>query len=402
MKVSIIGSGDVGSQAAIEIAGRQIADEVVLLDIIDGLPQGRALDIQQYCPTIDSETRIIGTNSYSDIRKSDVVVITSGVARKPGVASRDDLLETNKKIIASVSKSVANYSPDAVIIVVTNPVDIMSYIALKASGFEKNKVIGISGVLDSSRLVTMIAEKAGCRFADIDAMVIGMHGNYMVPLLSRAKIKGRSVTEFITGADCDEIKEKLKNASKEIITRTNRSTFSAPGGSIAKMVETVLNDSREILPCSSYLEGEYSLSDVYIGVPVVLGRNGVENIIEFDLKDDEKEMFLKGAEKIKETTEKINGEGKSDSNSVAIAHPAMADKKEEEGISQNFSKDKSDESGNKSNEENKNQNTDEQGEDAIAKIEEDLSKLEDEINSDKKSPDTAEKKDTREDKGKTD
>ncbi|NOX71721.1 MAG: malate dehydrogenase [Candidatus Micrarchaeota archaeon] len=304
MKVSIIGAGDVGAQTANEIAGRQIADEVVLVDIVDGLPQGRALDIQQYCPTIDSETKVFGSNSYADTRGSDVVVIVAGSPRKPGM-TRDDLLGINKKIVESVTKSVANYSPNAVLLVVTNPVDAMTYAAWKASGFESKRVLGMAGVLDTARLKTLIAEKAGCLFGDIEAMVIGAHGDDMVPMMSHAKIKNRSVTEFLTKNEIDEIIKKTQLASQKIIELTKRSTSFAPAGSIAKMVEAILNDSRDIMPCSAYLEGEYGYKDVYIGVPAVLGKDGVESVIEYELDENEKVMFERSVTHAKENIAKL-------------------------------------------------------------------------------------------------
>jgi len=307
MKVSIIGSGDVGSHAAHEIAGRQIADEIVLLDIVDGLPQGRALDIRHYCPTIESETRIIGTNSYLDTKNSDIVIIAAGVARKTGSGSRDDLLEHNKNIVRAVTESIANYSPDALIIVVTNPVDVMTYLAYKVSGFEKNRVFGMGGVLDTARLKCLIADKAECSLNDVETIVMGSHGEGMVPVFSKTKIRHRLVSEFLTGKDMDEIVLKTQLAGKQIVDMTGKSSFFAPGGAIARMVEIIINDTREILPCSAYLEGEYGLNNIYIGVPIVLGRNGVENIIEFDLDGNEKSMFDKCAEGIKSNIVKLSG-----------------------------------------------------------------------------------------------
>ncbi len=353
MKVSIIGAGDVGSQAANEIAGRQIADRVVLVDIVSGLPQGRAMDIQQYCPTIDSETIIVGTNSYADTRNSDIVVIVAGSPRKPGM-TRDDLLNVNKKIVSSVAKSVAAYSPNAVLLVVTNPVDAMAYVAWKSSGFERKRVIGMAGVLDTARLKTFIAEKVDCRFGDIETMVIGAHGDDMVPLISRTKIKNRSVTEFLTSQDIEEIIKKTQFASKKIIELTNRSTIFAPGGAIAKMVEIILNDTREIVPCSVYLDGEYGVSGIFIGVPAVLGSGGVESVIELDLDEREKEMFMRSAEHAKENIQKLNATPPSPSEETP----------------------KQEKTENPAEEKDQNANMEE----AITKIEKDLNKLEKHLN----------------------
>ncbi len=330
MKVSIIGSGDVGSHAAHEIAGRQIADEIVLLDIVDGLPQGRALDIRQYCPTIESETMIIGTNSYADTKNSDIVIIAAGTARKTGMDSRDDLLETNKNIVRSITESVVNYSPDALILVVTNPVDIMTYVAYKVSGFEKNRIFGMAGVLDAARLKCFIADKADCSLNDIETIVMGFHGEWMVPVFSKTKIRHRSVSEFLTGKDMEEITIKTRQAGRNLIELTGKSGYFAPGGAIAKMVEIIINDTREILPCSAYLEGEYGLSGLYIGVPVVLGRNGIENIIEFDLDKKERAMFDKCAETIKVNLRKISGSPENETESSAeIEEGIKADKASE-------------------------------------------------------------------------
>ncbi|MBN2101499.1 MAG: malate dehydrogenase [Candidatus Aenigmarchaeota archaeon] len=309
MKISIIGSGDVGSHAAHEIAGRQIADEIVLLDIVDGLPQGRALDIRNYCPTIESETMMIGTNSYSDTKNSDIVVIVAGNARKAGMGSRDELLETNKNIVRSVTESVVNYSPNALIMVVTNPVDVMTYVAYKVSGFEKNRVFGMAGVLDTARLKCFIADKADCSLRDIETIVMGSHGEGMVPVFSKTKIRHRSVSEFLTGKDMEEVTTKTRQAGKNIVELTGKSGLFAPGGAIAKMIEIIINDTREILPCSAYLEGEYGLTDICICVPVVLGRNGIENIVEFELDEKERAMFDKCAEGIKASIRKLTGPG---------------------------------------------------------------------------------------------
>ncbi len=303
-KVSIIGAGNVGATTAQLIAYAGFAD-VVLFDIAEGMPQGKALDISEACPLWNSSVSVTGTNTYADTANSDVIVITAGFPRKPGM-SRDDLLHANAEVIKNVTLETSKLSPESVIIVVTNPMDVMAQTAWKISGFSAKKIIGMGGVLDSARLRTFISMELGVSPEDIETIVLGGHGDQMVPLPRFTTVKGIPITELLDSNRIDEIMHRTKNGGAEIVSllRTG-SAFYAPAAASCQMVKSIILDEKRTLPCSSYLDGEYSISDIFVGVPVVLGHGGVERIIEFELRDEERKQLIKSALAVKTLVEKI-------------------------------------------------------------------------------------------------
>ncbi len=306
-KVSVIGSGFVGSTTANLLAEKGLCD-IVLLDVIEGVPLGKALDIQESSSIIGFESKVVGTNNYTDTKNSDIVVITAGVARKPGM-SRDDLIGINAKIMHSVVKEVKKHSPDAILIVVSNPLDAMVYIAKKVSNFPKNKVIGMAGVLDSARFKSFISMETGFASKNINAMVLGGHGDDMVPLSRYANIEGVPISELLSDEKIKQIELRTRKGGAEIVELLKTgSAYFAPAASIVLMVESIILDRKMILPVAAWLEGEYGFNDMFMGVPVVLGRNGVEKIIELTLLDSEKQALDKTAKNVIElsaTAEKI-------------------------------------------------------------------------------------------------
>ncbi len=286
-KVSIIGAGHVGATAGLYLLEKRIAD-VVLVDIVEGMPQGKALDLSHAAPLRKYLNTIMGTNNYEDITDSDVVVITAGLPRKPGM-SRSDLLGINAKIVGGVAEQVKTYAPDAVVIVVTNPLDVMCHVVKEATGFPKNRVMGMAGVLDSTRFRLFIAQELGVHLSDVVALVLGGHGDDMVPLPRYTSISGIPITELLSEETIERLVARTRTGGGEIVGLLKEgSAFYAPASSITEMAEAVLLNIRRILPVSAYLEGEYDLKDVYLGVPAVLGGNGVEKIIELSLTYDEK------------------------------------------------------------------------------------------------------------------
>ncbi len=285
-KVSVIGSGNVGATTALMIAEKELAD-VVLVDIIEGVPQGKGLDMAESAPIDGFDSKVYGTNDYAEIRGSDIVVVTAGLPRKPGM-SRLDLLQKNADIIKEISQNIAKYAPASVIIMVTNPVDIMTYHAWKTTGFPKNRVVGQAGVLDSARFATFIAMELDISVEDISAMVLGGHGDEMVPLPRYTTVSGIPITELLSTEIIEKLIERTRKGGAEIVDLLKTgSAFYAPASAITQMVETILKDKKRILPCSAYLNGEYGIYDVYVGVPVKLGINGVEEIIELKLTSSE-------------------------------------------------------------------------------------------------------------------
>ncbi|MBI4823035.1 MAG: malate dehydrogenase [Nitrospirae bacterium] len=304
-KVSIIGCGNVGTTTAGFIAQAGISD-VVLFDILEGMPQGKALDLSEACPLWGSASSIKGTNNYQDTKDSDIVVITAGLARKPGM-SRDDLLFANAKIIKEVAVRVSRLSPEAVIIAVTNPMDAMAYLAWKTSGFPHKRVIGMGGVLDSSRLRTFTAWNLGVSPSDIEAMVIGSHGDEMLPLMRFTTLKGVPVTELIKRSEIDAIKERTKKAGAEIVGLLKiGSAYYSPAQSAFEMIKAILLDEKRLLPCSCYLNGEYGVRGIYVGVPAIIGKEGVEKVIELKLDDPEIEEFKSSIASVRAMIEKLN------------------------------------------------------------------------------------------------
>jgi malate dehydrogenase len=305
-KVSIIGAGFVGSTTAHWLASKEIGD-IVLLDIVEGVPQGKGLDLMESSPIEGFDSNIFGTNDYADTAGSNVVVITSGAPRKPGM-SRDDVLPINVDITRSCVQNVIKHSPDTIIILVNNPLDAMAYLAKQESGFPKNRVFGQAGVLDSARYRTFIAMEAGVSVADVQAMLLGGHGDEMVPLPRFSTIAGIPVSEFIAPDKLEAIVNRARKGGGEIVSLLKSgSAYYAPAAATAQMVESVLKDKKRVLPCSAYLEGEYGQNDIYFGVPVVLGSNGVERIIELPLNDEEKGLVEQSATAVQNTIATLKG-----------------------------------------------------------------------------------------------
>ncbi len=305
MKVSVVGAGHVGATVARNVAELEVAKEVFLVDIIDGLPQGKALDLWESAPIRGFDSNLIGTNDYKDTKDSDVVIITAGVPRKPGM-SRDDLLMTNYNIVKSVTEGVVKNSPNTIIIVVSNPLDVMAYTAMKVSGFESHRVVGMAGVLDTARYRSFIALEANVSVKDIQAMVLGGHGDDMVPLPHFTTISGIPVSHFISKEKLDAIIQRTRDGGGEIVSYLKTgSAYYAPGAAIAQMVEAIAKDSNRILPCSAWLTGQFGIKDTFVGVPVKLGRKGIEEIIELPLTEEELAALKISADHVKENIDKL-------------------------------------------------------------------------------------------------
>ena len=299
-KISVIGAGNVGATVANKVAEMEIGD-VVMVDIIDGLPQGKGLDMLESAPIGGFDSNIVGSMGYDETAHSDVVVVTSGVARKPGM-SREDLLETNKKIIESVVGQVVSKSPNAILIMVANPLDTMTYLALKRSGFPRNRVMGMAGILDTARFKAFISMELDVSVEDIQTVILGGHGDEMVPLPRYTTVSGIPILQLLPEETIERLVERTRKGGGEIVSLLKTgSAYYAPGAAAAQMVEAVLKDKKRILPCCAYLEGEYGLSDICFGVPVKLGANGVEEIIELELTADEKELVSTSAESVKKS-----------------------------------------------------------------------------------------------------
>ena len=288
MKVTVVGAGNVGATCADVLAVRNFVDEIVILDIKEGVAEGKALDIWQTAPIRGFNTRLTGsTNDYSKTAGSDVVVVTSGVPRKPGM-TREELIGVNAGIVKSVTEQVVKYSPDAKIIIVSNPLDVMTYCAFLAAGVPSNRVMGMAGVLDTARYRAFLATEIGCSPMDIQALLLGGHGDTMVPLPKYTTVQGIPVTQFVKPERLDEIVERTKVGGGELVKLLGTSAWYAPGAAAASMVEAILLDQKKVVPVCAWLTGEYGLKDIYLGVPVVLGRNGIEKVIELDLDEKEK------------------------------------------------------------------------------------------------------------------
>lgn len=301
-KISVIGAGFVGSTAAHWIAAKELGD-VVLVDIPDkaGMAKGKALDLMQCGPIEDFDVNVTGTSDYADTANSDVVVVTSGAPRKPGM-SREDLIKINANITRDCVSNVAEHSPNAIIIMVNNPLDAMTYLAKQVSGFPKNRVLGQAGILDTARYRTFIAMETGISVEDIQAMLMGGHGDEMVPLPRFTTVSGIPITEFISAEQLEAIVDRARKGGGEIVQLLQTgSAYFAPSSATVQMVEAILRDKKRLLPCAAYLEGEYGLNDMYFGVPVVLGAGGVERIVELPLNDDEQALLQKSAAAVKST-----------------------------------------------------------------------------------------------------
>jgi malate dehydrogenase len=299
-KITVVGAGNVGATTAQRVAEKELARIVVMVDVAEGIPQGKALDQWQSAPIEGFDSRVIGTNGYEETKDSDVVIITAGIARKPGM-SRDDLLNTNAGIVKSVSEQIAKTSPKAIIIVVSNPLDVMCYVAMKASGFPRERVIGMAGVLDTARYRAFLAEALDVSVRDIQAMVLGGHGDTMVPLISYTSVSGIPITQLMDRPTLDAIVDRTRNGGAEIVKHLKTgSAYYAPSAGAVQMTEAIVNDQRRILPCAAWLQGEYGMSGLFLGVPCKLGRNGLEKVIEVELTPDEKASLQKSADAVRE------------------------------------------------------------------------------------------------------
>jgi malate dehydrogenase len=300
MKVTIIGAGNVGASTAYALAQKGIARDIVLTDILEGVPQGKALDMYQSGAVEGYDTRILGTNSYADTKNSDVIVMTAGKPRKPGM-SREDLLAVNIEIVKDCVGQAAKQSPNAFMIVVSNPLDAMCYGALKISGFKPNRVCGMAGILDTARFKAFIAMELGVSMRDMSAIVLGGHGDTMVPCPRLASVGGVPLPSLVSKERIDAMVERTRNGGAEIVKLLGTSAWYAPAAAAVEMVESYVLDQKRVLPCAGWLQGEYGMRDVYMGVPCVIGRGGVEKIIEIPLNDAEKAAFKASADKVRAT-----------------------------------------------------------------------------------------------------
>ncbi|MFL2784191.1 MAG: malate dehydrogenase [Dehalococcoidia bacterium] len=298
-KVTVVGAGNVGATTAQRIFDKGYAD-VVLVDIVEGLPQGKALDMLESGPISGSDSQITGTNTYEETTDSDVVVVTSGIARKPGM-SRDDLLLTNMNIISSVISETSKFSPNSIHVIVTNPLDAMAQRSLEISGFPSERVVGMAGILDTARYRTFLAQELNVSVNSVSAYVLGGHGDTMVPVIGTTSVAGTPITDLIEKDRLEEIVQRARDGGAEIIGHLKTgSAFYAPSASIVQMVESILFDKKEILPCTAYLQGQYGINDLYVGVPVKLGAAGVEEIIELNLSDSERSALKESADAVQE------------------------------------------------------------------------------------------------------
>ncbi|MCZ6759464.1 MAG: malate dehydrogenase [Gemmatimonadetes bacterium] len=305
-KITVVGAGNVGATLAQRIAEKELAREVVLVDIVEGIPQGKGLDQWQSSPIEGFDTRIVGANDYGPSAGSDIFVVTAGIARKPGM-SRDDLVKTNTEIVKSVSQQIRDCSPDSTVIVVSNPLDVMCWVTKKVTGFPRERVIGMAGVLDTARYRSFLALEIGVSVEDIQAMVLGGHGDSMVPLVSYTTVSGIPVTQLINRKRLDEIVERTRKGGAEIVGHLKTgSAYYAPSAAAVQMVESIVRDKKRILPCAAWLEGEYGLRGLYLGVPCKLGSGGLEQIIEVELSSKEQVALNKSAEQVRATMESVS------------------------------------------------------------------------------------------------
>jgi malate dehydrogenase len=299
-KITVVGAGNVGATTAQRVAEKELAGTIVVVDVVEGIPQGKGLDQWQSAPIEGFDSRIIGTNGYDETADSDIVIITAGIARKPGM-SRDDLLNTNAGIVKQVSEQVKQTSPKAIVIVVSNPLDVMCYVAKEVTGFPRQRVLGMAGVLDTARYRGFLAEALDVSVRDIQAMVLGGHGDTMVPLISYTSVSGIPVTQLMDRATLDAIVDRTRNGGAEIVKHLKTgSAYYAPSAGAVQMAEAIVHNQRRILPCAAWLDGEYGMQGLFLGVPCKLGRNGLEKIIEVELTADERAALAKSAEAVRE------------------------------------------------------------------------------------------------------
>ena len=305
MKITVIGAGNVGATTAQRLVDKQLANEVVLVDVIEGLPQGKALDMLEATPVEKTDVKVVGSNGYAESANSDIVVITAGIARKPGM-SRDDLMNTNSGIVKSCTAAAIAVSPRAILIVVSNPLDVMAYVAMHVSGFERHRVIGMAGVLDAARFRTFIAAELNVSVEDVNAFVLGGHGDSMVPLPRFSTVAGIPITELMNQQAIDRLVKRTRDGGIEIVNYLKTgSAYYAPSSSAVAMVESIVRDKKRILPCAAWLQGEYGLRDTFAGVPVKLGKKGMEEIIQIRLNADEQAALAKSAEEVKGSIAKL-------------------------------------------------------------------------------------------------
>jgi len=300
-RITVVGAGNVGATAAQGLARRELARVVVLVDVVEGVPQGKGLDQWESAPIEGFDTRVIGTNGYDETAGSDIVIITAGIARKPGM-SREDLLKTNAGIVRDVSEHVKRSSPDAIVIVVSNPLDVMAYVAKETTGFPRERVIGMAGVLDTARYRSFIAQELDVSVEDIQALVLGGHGDTMVPLASYASVSGIPLTQLLAKDRIDALVERARTGGAEIVGLLKTgSAYYAPAAATVQMAEAMARDKKRVLPCSAWLEGEYGMRGLFLGVPCKLGRRGLEGVLEVELTADEKAALERSADAVRET-----------------------------------------------------------------------------------------------------
>ena len=305
MKITVVGAGNVGASAAQRIAEKELANEVVLVDVIEGLPQGKGLDMYESAPVEGFDSHVIGTNSYDGTANSDIVLITAGIARKPGM-SRDDLQATNAGIVKSCTEQAVAKSPQAILVIVSNPLDVMTYVAMKVSGFERHRVMGMAGVLDSARFRSFIAMEMNVSVEDVSAFVLGGHGDSMVPLPRYSTVAGIPLPDLLDKATIDRLVKRTRDGGAEIVNYLKTgSAYYAPSSSAVQMIEAIVRDKKRILPCCAWLQGEYNLKDVYCGVPVKLGKKGIEEIIQIKLTAEEQAELNKSAADVRASIGKL-------------------------------------------------------------------------------------------------
>ena len=303
-KVSIVGAGSTGATTAHWLAEREIAD-IVLVDVVEGMPQGKALDLQQAMPVIGKDVTIVGTNEYDATAGSDIVVITAGIPRKPGM-SRDDLLTTNAKIVREATEKSLQHSPEAILVMLTNPLDVMSYLAMKVAGLSRGRIVGQAGILDSARMRAFVAMETGVSVENIHCYVLGGHGDDMVPLTRHSNIAGVALDQYLPADKLDAIVQRTRKGGGEIVSLLKTgSAYYAPSIAITQMVDAILKDKHLVVPASAYMQGEYGLNDIFFGAPVQLGRSGVERVIEYELSDEEKAALEKSAHSVQSTIEAL-------------------------------------------------------------------------------------------------
>ena len=304
-KITVVGAGNVGATAAQRIAEKELARQVVLVDIVEGIPQGKGLDQWQSAPIEGFDSRVIGTNDYGPCEGSELFVVTAGIARKPGM-SRDDLIKTNAKIVKSVSQEIKKCAPQTIVIVVSNPLDVMCWVAKEVTGFPRERVIGMAGILDAARYRSFLAEAIDVSVEDIQAMVLGGHGDTMVPLISYTTVSGIPITQLIDRKQLDQIVERTRKGGAEIVSYLKTgSAYYAPSAAATQMVEAIVRDKKRVLPCAAWLEGEYRMEGIYLGVPCKLGATGLERIIEVELSNEEQAALRQSADAVKQAMEAV-------------------------------------------------------------------------------------------------